>query len=104
MNDILSLPGGPATDFDDDGGEDQVNEAPLMGEVGIAQLREQWDIPRYADIVLAGSGERVHVDHQGYCVFYAYPFKLGFRLPLNASGGLLSSLQGVPWSTRSFFL
>lgn len=80
--DILSLPRGPRTDFTTIEGEDQVNEAPLIGEVGISQLREQWDIPRSADIILARSEERVHIDHPGYCVFYAYPFRLGFRIPL----------------------
>lgn len=80
--DILSMPGGPTIDFSDPEGEDQVDEAPLMGEVGIAQLKDQCDIPHFADIVLARSGDKVHVDCRGYCIFYAYPFKIGFRLSL----------------------
>lgn len=80
--DILSLPGGPTIDFTVNEGENQVNEAPLMGEVGIGQLREHWGIPRFADISLARRKERVHIDRRGYCIFYAYPFRLGFRNPL----------------------
>lgn len=76
-----------------------------MGEVGLAQLREQCGIPRFADIVLARSDDRVHLSRRGYCVFYAYHFRHGFRIPLPLLVvDFLPLLQGVPWSGHPLLL
>lgn len=41
VEEILSCPGREVADFSADGGEEPVNISPLIGEVGIAGLREQ---------------------------------------------------------------
>lgn len=40
VEEILSRPGKEVADFSADGGEEPVNISPLIGEVGIAGLRE----------------------------------------------------------------
>lgn len=53
-----------------------------MGEVEIAQMGGQWGIPWYVDIAPARREDRVQIDCRGYCSFYAYPFLVGYTLPL----------------------
>lgn len=79
---ILSRPGRAVIDCGVDSSEEQMDIPPPIGDVGIADLRERWVIPNYVEMVPAGRDDRVQIDRLGFCMFYAYPFLVGYTLPL----------------------
>ncbi|XP_009799367.1 uncharacterized protein [Nicotiana sylvestris] len=54
-----------------------------MREEDIAELKARWGIPGYVDMRPTIGNDIVHFDRPGYCVFYAYPFLIGYTLPLS---------------------
>lgn len=52
-----------------------------LDEAGLAELRATYNILDHIDLVPAGN-DVIQVHRPGYCAFYAYPFRVGYSLPL----------------------
>ncbi|XP_070021134.1 uncharacterized protein [Nicotiana sylvestris] len=70
------------TDFNTPAGVEPEPVHSVMRERDIVELKERWGIPGYVDMRPAVGKDIVHFDCPGYCVFYAYPFIVGYTLPL----------------------
>lgn len=82
MAEILRRPGKAWNDFHSPAEEEPEPASSIINEEGIAELKARWGIPHYVEMLPAVGNDIVHFDRPGYCAFYAYPFIVGYTLPL----------------------
>lgn len=53
----------------------------VMKEADLVELKAKYGLPHHIELIPAG-WNKVQVHCLGYCAFYAYPFYVGYTLPL----------------------
>lgn len=81
VDEVVPRPGKARTDLKSPAEDEFEPVISTMDAATLTMFKTKWRIPDHIELVPAGR-DIVHIHRPGYCVFYAYPFVIGYMLPL----------------------